>query len=76
METVAEWVGDETTAQMLADSGIDYLQGYHFGMPLLATAQGQPVSSPSYHGLLATDILAQPGAGIAGTPIGGRPNTS
>jgi diguanylate cyclase (GGDEF)-like protein len=42
METVAEWVGDETTAQMLADSGIDYLQGYHFGKPLLASESDSP----------------------------------
>ena len=42
METVAEWVGDETTAQMLADAGIDYLQGYHFGMPLLTSEAGSP----------------------------------
>jgi diguanylate cyclase (GGDEF)-like protein len=42
METVAEWVGDETTAQMLADSGIDYLQGFHFGKPLLANEPGSP----------------------------------
>jgi len=42
METVAEWVGDELTAQMLADSGVDYLQGFHFGKPLLATETASP----------------------------------
>lgn len=42
METVAEWVGDETTADMLASSGVDYLQGFHFGKPLLATDNGSP----------------------------------
>ncbi|MEQ1614573.1 MAG: GGDEF and EAL domain-containing protein [Hyphomicrobiaceae bacterium] len=42
METVAEWVGDETTAQMLADAGIDYLQGYHFGMPVLTSEAASP----------------------------------
>jgi EAL domain-containing protein (putative c-di-GMP-specific phosphodiesterase class I) len=47
METVAEWVGDEATAQLLADSGIDYLQGYHFGMPLLATDLGSPFKVPA-----------------------------
>jgi EAL domain-containing protein (putative c-di-GMP-specific phosphodiesterase class I) len=35
METVAEWVGDEKTAVLLAEAGIDYLQGFHFGKPEL-----------------------------------------
>jgi diguanylate cyclase (GGDEF)-like protein len=38
METVAEWVGDEATAQILAETGITYMQGFHFGRPLLASA--------------------------------------
>jgi EAL domain-containing protein (putative c-di-GMP-specific phosphodiesterase class I) len=38
METVAEWVGDEATARILADTGITYMQGFHFGRPLLAKA--------------------------------------
>ena len=33
MKTVAEWVGDEPTADLLTKAGIDYLQGYHFGEP-------------------------------------------
>ena len=33
LETVAEWVGDDATAAILARSGITYLQGYHFGRP-------------------------------------------
>ena len=36
MVSVAEWVGDDTTARLLADAGIDYLQGFHFGEPVLA----------------------------------------
>ena len=36
METVAEWVGDEATATFLTEAGIDYLQGYLFGKPVLA----------------------------------------
>ncbi|MCB1505488.1 MAG: GGDEF and EAL domain-containing protein [Hyphomicrobiaceae bacterium] len=36
MKTVAEWVGDVETAKMLADAGIDYLQGYLYGMPISA----------------------------------------
>ncbi len=34
METVAEWVGDQETADFLKQAGITYLQGFHFGMPL------------------------------------------
>lgn len=36
METVAEWVADEATATMLAEAGIDYLQGFLYGMPIAA----------------------------------------
>jgi len=36
LETVAEWVGDEASAQFLTDAGIDYLQGFHFGQPIAA----------------------------------------
>ncbi len=34
METVAEWVGDERSAKMLAEAGITYLQGFYYGLPL------------------------------------------
>jgi len=40
MESVAEWVGDDATARLLADAGIDYLQGFHFGEPVLAGRLG------------------------------------
>ena len=36
MTTVAEMVGDAETAEILKDAGVDYLQGYHFGMPQVA----------------------------------------
>jgi diguanylate cyclase (GGDEF)-like protein len=36
METVAEWVGDNETAQLCNDAGIDHLQGFLFGKPFLA----------------------------------------
>jgi diguanylate cyclase (GGDEF)-like protein/PAS domain S-box-containing protein len=32
-KTVAEFVGDANTAQMLCDSGVDYAQGYLIGLP-------------------------------------------
>jgi diguanylate cyclase (GGDEF)-like protein len=38
LETVAEWVGDEMTAQMMARAGITYQQGFFFGQPVLASA--------------------------------------
>ncbi|MGD9784773.1 MAG: putative bifunctional diguanylate cyclase/phosphodiesterase [Hyphomicrobiaceae bacterium] len=36
MKTVAEWVADQETAAALADAGIDYLQGFLYGMPIPA----------------------------------------
>ena len=36
METVAEWVGDNETALLCKDAGIDHLQGFLFGKPFLA----------------------------------------
>ncbi len=35
--TVAEWVEDAQTLDMLRDIGIDYAQGYHIGKPALLT---------------------------------------
>ena len=34
IETVAEWVGDDQSARILAELGITYLQGFMFGKPL------------------------------------------
>jgi len=42
METVAEWVADEPTATMLAEAGIDYLQGFLYGMPITAESYADP----------------------------------
>ena len=36
LSTVAEWVEDEETAHQLASWGVDYLQGDHCGVPLIA----------------------------------------
>ena len=33
--TVAEWIEDEATARLLADWGVDYLQGHLFGRAML-----------------------------------------
>ena len=35
-KTVVEWVDDEETALMLKSWGVDYLQGYGFGVPVMA----------------------------------------
>ena len=35
LKTVAEWVGSEAEADLLAKLGVDYFQGYHFGEPAL-----------------------------------------
>jgi EAL domain-containing protein (putative c-di-GMP-specific phosphodiesterase class I) len=35
MRTVAEHVEDAETARILADMGVDYGQGWHFGRPQL-----------------------------------------
>ena len=37
MQTVAEWVADEETAQIIEAAGITYMQGFHFGRPIMAT---------------------------------------
>lgn len=35
METVAEWITDAETANTVSATGIDYLQGYYFGEPVV-----------------------------------------
>jgi diguanylate cyclase (GGDEF)-like protein len=40
--TVAEWVGDEETARMLTEWGIDFLQGDHCGIPILVGDESRP----------------------------------
>jgi EAL domain-containing protein (putative c-di-GMP-specific phosphodiesterase class I) len=37
IETVAEWVGDQTTVDLIRDAGITYMQGFYCGKPILAT---------------------------------------
>ncbi len=36
-QTIAEFVGDDETVQMLRAAGVDYAQGYHVGRPFPAT---------------------------------------
>src|SRR3954469_24077644 len=43
-QTVAEFVGDEATLDLLRSYGVDYAQGYHLGMPRRVTP---PVSTTS-----------------------------
>ena len=37
IQTIAEWVEDETTLQLLKTMGVDYAQGYHLGQPVKCT---------------------------------------
>jgi diguanylate cyclase (GGDEF)-like protein len=37
IETVAEWVADQATADIIRDAGITYMQGFLFGKPILST---------------------------------------
>lgn len=50
---VAEWVESEETARLLAEWGVDYLQGDYFGRPVVET---EP------EGLASPASLALPGA--------------
>ncbi|MCB1483788.1 MAG: EAL domain-containing protein [Hyphomicrobiaceae bacterium] len=34
LETVAEWVGDERSVDLLKKAGITYLQGFYYGLPI------------------------------------------
>lgn len=40
METVAEWVGDQASVDILTEIGATYCQGFHFGQPQLVQADG------------------------------------
>lgn len=45
MECVAEWVGDARCARLLIDAGIDYLQGFHYGLPIPASTIGDVLAA-------------------------------
>jgi EAL domain-containing protein (putative c-di-GMP-specific phosphodiesterase class I) len=45
METVAEWVGDEATAEIVRKAGITYMQGFHFGRPVLPVDLPRPAAA-------------------------------
>ena len=51
LETVAEWVGDAETAQLMTDAGITYMQGFHFGKPFLAD-QGPAAQASAGSGVI------------------------
>jgi EAL domain-containing protein (putative c-di-GMP-specific phosphodiesterase class I) len=48
-KTVAEFVGDDSTVELLRSLGIDYGQGYHLGRPgpleLVLPALDEPVAA-------------------------------
>ena len=41
LETVAEWVGDERSVDLLKKAGITYLQGFYYGLPIEANDVGK-----------------------------------
>lgn len=41
LETVAEWVGDERSVELLKKAGITYLQGFYYGLPIEADRIGK-----------------------------------
>ena len=45
METVAEWVGDAATADIVREAGITYMQGFHYGMPMRRDALPNPIAA-------------------------------
>jgi diguanylate cyclase (GGDEF)-like protein len=47
METVAEWVQDAATVELLREAGITYMQGYFCGEPFAAENYADPVSEPA-----------------------------
>ena len=48
MATVAEWVEDEETACLLAEWGVDYLQGDHCGVPQLVKPTEVPARTGTF----------------------------
>ena len=47
LETVAEWVTDERTADLLREWGVDYLQGFIYGKPVLRNEYVHPAAQIS-----------------------------
>lgn len=47
MDTVAEWVGDEEVARLLINSGVTYLQGFYYGMPMSIEAYEEAANAPA-----------------------------
>jgi diguanylate cyclase (GGDEF)-like protein/PAS domain S-box-containing protein len=58
LPTVAEYVVDETVAQLLRELGVDYGQGFHFGKPapLLALACRPPPAENDPHGSVYAEV--------------------
>ena len=42
METVAEWVTDQPTSDIVCGMGCTYLQGFHYGMPMETSELDKP----------------------------------
>lgn len=58
LKTVAEWVGDVETARILANAGVDYLQGYYYGQPIPAENYvDEPAPAPMLPSTLLADVI-------------------
>jgi EAL domain-containing protein (putative c-di-GMP-specific phosphodiesterase class I) len=60
LKTVAEWVQDESDAELLREWGVDYLQGKLFGEPALEPPWSREDDSPA--ALPAATLQTRPGA--------------
>jgi diguanylate cyclase (GGDEF)-like protein/PAS domain S-box-containing protein len=47
IKTIAEFVEDERTLEMLRDLGVDFAQGYHVGKPAPVSTLGEAQSAPA-----------------------------
>ena len=47
IKTIAEFVEDERTLEMLRDLGVDFAQGYHVGKPAPVATLGAPPKAPT-----------------------------
>jgi EAL domain-containing protein (putative c-di-GMP-specific phosphodiesterase class I) len=65
-QTVAEFVGDEQTRELLRSYGVDYAQGYHIGKPRPVAETWPPPAQASVTAITA-NVVGAPTAGRAAT---------
>jgi diguanylate cyclase (GGDEF)-like protein len=62
LETVAEWVGSEEDAKLLAEFGVDFFQGFYFGQPDIAPAWDKKRSASLRPAISAVPIRRSAGS--------------